>query len=211
MANFSLNKVVRILIQADLVFLSAFGLITPIFAVFITSQIKGGDIKVVGFAAAVYWILKSILQIPIGKFLDKRKGERDDLYCLVIGYFLAGIVAFGYIFSYLPWHIYGLQAIYAIGMAMGIPAWAAIFTRHIDRGKEAFEWSLESSALSFGVGVTGALGGILVSRFGFNLVFILTGIFAILGGLMPLLIFKHIIPRGDHYIRFPEIKKPPFL
>lgn len=209
MVKVKINKVVRILIQTDLIFFSAFGLIIPIFAIFITQQIKGGDVKVVGFAAATYWILKSILQIPIGRFLDKLKGERDDLYFLITGYLLTAIVPFGYIFSFLPWHIYALQAIYAIGMAMAVPAWAAIFTRHIDKGKEAFEWSLENSALSFGIGITGAIGGILVSKFGFDLVFAMVGILAILGGLFPLLIYKNIVPRGDHHLRFPKIKKPP--
>lgn len=209
MAKIKVNKVIITLIKADLVFLSAFGLTTPIFAVFILDQIKGGDVKMVGFAAAIYWILKSLFQIPISRFLDKERGEKDDLYCLVIGFLVAAIVPFGYIFSSFPWHIYVLQVIYGIGMAMYIPSWCAIFTRHIDKGKEAFEWSLNSSSLGFGIGITGAVGGILASQFGFNLLFVVVGIFAILGGLIPLLICKNIIPKGDHYIRVPETKKPP--
>jgi len=102
MAKFSLNKVVRNLIQTDLIFISSFGLITPVFAVFITKQIEGGDVEVVGFAAAIYWIFKAILQIPIGKFLDKHEGEKDDVSFLVLGYILAAIVPIGYIFSFLP-------------------------------------------------------------------------------------------------------------
>ena len=202
MGKFSINKIIKILIGADFVFLSALGLITPIFAVFVTGQIEGGDVKVVGFAAAIYWILKSILQVPIGKFLDKRKGERDDLCFLVIGYFIVACVQFGYILSSLPWHIYLLEGIYAFGMAMAIPAWPAIFTRHIDKGKEAFEWSMESTALSFGSGVTGALGGILVSKFGFNLVFLIAGFIAMSGGLLPLFIVKDVKKRGDHHLAF---------
>ena len=202
----SINKIVRILIQTDLIFISSFGLITPIFAVFITKQIKGGSIEVVGFAAAVYWILKAIFQIPIGKFLDKCRGEKDDIYFLVLGYVLAAIVPLGYIFSFLPWHIYLLQAVYSIGMAMAIPAWAAIFTRHIDGGKEAFEWSLESTGLSFGSGITGAIGGILVAKFGFNMVFIIVSVLALIGAFLPLLIYKDVAPRGDHHLRFSKIK-----
>ena len=202
MGKFSINKIIRILIGADFIFLSALGLIAPIFAVFITQQIKGGDVRVVGFAAAIYWIAKSILQVPIGKFLDKRMGERDDLYFLVIGYLVVACVQFGYILSFLPWHIYLLEGIYAIGMAMAIPAWPAIFTRHIDKGKEAFEWSLESTALSFGSGVTGALGGILVAKFGFNMVFLIAGFVALFGGLLPLFIVKDVEKRGDHHLRF---------
>ncbi|OGZ32870.1 MAG: hypothetical protein A2V69_00650 [Candidatus Portnoybacteria bacterium RBG_13_40_8] len=202
MGRFSINKIIRILIGADFIFLSALGLITPIFAVFITGQIKGGTVEVVGFAAGIYWILKSFLQLPIGKFLDKRKGERDDLCFLVIGYLIVACVQFGYILSSLPWHVYLLEGIYAFGMAMAIPAWPAIFTRHIDKGKEAFEWSLESTALSFGSGVTGALGGILVAKFGFNLVFLVAGFIAMFGGFLPLFIVKDVEKKGDHHLRF---------
>lgn len=211
MAKFSINRVIKTLIKSDVIFLSAFGLITPIFAVFVTDQIQGGDVKVVGFAAAIYWILKSILQIPISKFLDKTKGEKDDLYFLVIGFFVAAFVPFGYIFSTFPWHIYILEAIYAIGLAMVVPGWYAIFSRHLDKGKEAFEWALDSTTVGIGTGITGAVGGILVSQFGFNMVFVIVGIFALLGALLPLLIRKDIISKGDGYIRFLGIKKPPFL
>jgi len=79
-----INKVIRTLIGADLVFLSALGFVNPIFAIFITSRIKAGSLEVIGFAAAIYWITKSILEIPVGRFLDKRKGEKDDLYFFVI-------------------------------------------------------------------------------------------------------------------------------
>lgn len=198
----SINKIVRTLIGADLIFLSALGLINPIFAVFITDQIKGGDVKMIGFAAAIYWIVKSLLQVPIGNFLDKRKGEKDDLYFLIFGYLIVALVPFGYIFSFLPWHIYILEGVYAIGMAMYYPSWCAIFTRHIDKGKEAFEWSLESATLGIGAGITGAVGGILASKFGFDLVFILVGAMAIISGFFPLFIYKDVKPKGDGYFRF---------
>lgn len=209
MAKIKINKVVKTMIQADLIFVSAFGLIAPIFAIFITDQIKGGDIKVVGFAAAIYWILQSLPQIPIGKYLDKNVGEKDDFYFVIGGYFLAALAPLGYIFSSLPWHIYVLQALYAIGMSMALPGWAAIFTRHIDKGKEAFEWSLESTAMGLGAGITGAIGGILASKFGFNIVFIIVAIGALLGTLLLFTIYKHIFPRGDHHLRIPKPQKPP--
>lgn len=208
MARPLINKIIRTLIQADVVFLSAFGLITPIFAVFITEQIRGGDVKVVGFAAAIYWILKSLLQIPISRFLDKTKGEKDDFYFLVFGFLIAAIVPFGYIFSFLPLHIYILEAIYSIGMAMAYPSWCAIFTRHIDKGKEAFAWAADSTIIGIGVGITGAVGGILVSKFGFNLVFVIVGFLALIGALLPFAIYKEITTRGNGYLRF--LRRPFF-
>ncbi len=208
MAKNKINKVVKIMIQADLIFISAFGFITPIFAVFITDKIQGGNVKVAGFAAAIYWILKSLLQVPIGKFLDKHLGEKDDFWLTIAGYFLAVLVPVGYLFSNLPWHIYCLQAVYGIAMGMSIPGWAAIFTRHIDKGKEAFEWSLESTAIGLGAGITGAIGGVLASQFGFNLVFISASLLALAGSLLLLAIRKNIYPKKDHHSYIPKTKNP---
>lgn len=204
-----INKIIRILIQADVIFLSAFGFITPIFAVFVTEQIKGGDVRVVGFAAAIYWILKSILQIPISKFLDKKKGEKDDLYFMITGFLIATIIPFGWLLASLPWHIYMLEAIYSVGMALAVPSWYAIFTRHIDKGKEAFDWAAYSTSIGVGTGVTGAVGGILVSKFGFDAVFIIVGILAFLGSLSLFLIRKDVSVRGNGYLRFFRFLKPP--
>jgi MFS family permease len=200
--KFSINKIVFFLIKADFFFFSALGLIAPVFAVFLTDKLKDGNIEVAGFAVAIYWIVKSIFEIPIGKFLDKRKGERDDLLFLVLGYFVVGLIHFGYTQATLSWHIYILEAIYAIAMATAMPGWSAMFTRHIDKGKEGFEWSIEHVAYSVGVGITGALSGILVTKYGFNAVFVIAGIVAIIGSLIPLFVYKDVNISGDNKIRF---------
>lgn len=209
----SINKVIKVLTLSDVALLTGFGFVSPIFAIFITDQIQGGNIQVVGFAAAIYWIVKSVLQIPFGKYLDKVKGEKDDLWFVVIGNILAAIAVFGYIFSSLPWHIYLAQGIYSLGMAMNIPGWSAIFTRHIDKGKEAFEWSTRSTFIGFGAGIAGALGGIIAAKFGFNVLFAGVGIFALVSAILPFLIYKDIFPR-DHFLpRVPEAKglQEPYL
>jgi len=209
----SINKVIKILIFSDVLLLTGVGFISPIFAIFITDQIQGGNIQVVGFAAAIYWIVKSVLQIPFGKYLDKVKGERDDLWFVVIGNILAAIAVFGYIFSFLPWHIYLCQGIYSLGMAMNIPGWCAIFTRHIDKGKEAFEWSTRSTFIGFGAGIAGALGVIVAAKFGFNVLFTGVGIFALASAFLPFLIYKDIFPRNHFLPRAPEAKglQEPYL
>jgi len=66
----SINKVVKILVLSDFVLLFGWGLIAPILAIFITQQIQGGDAKVAGIAVGIYWLLKSIVQIPIGSRLS---------------------------------------------------------------------------------------------------------------------------------------------
>ncbi|MBZ9569720.1 MFS transporter [Patescibacteria group bacterium] len=208
----SINKVIRILIFSDLALNGAWGLIGPIFAIFVVQKIAAGSAiegaKIAGFASLTYWIVKSILQIPIGRYLDKNRGEKDDFWFMVFGTFLTGLTPFGFMIASRPWHIYGFQILHAIGMAMVIPSWSAIFTRHIDKGKEAFEWGLESTSLGFGAGIAGAIGGILVAIFGFKVVFILVGTFTIISACILLLIHKEIAPRDKLFPRIPPFRMP---
>lgn len=201
----SINKVIKILILSDLILLFGWGLIVPILAIFITEQIKGGDVRVAGMAIGLYWLVKSIIQIPIGRYLDQKKGEKDDYYFMIFGIFLASLVPLGFIFAKLPWHIYFLQIIHALGMAMNIPAWGGIFVRHVDKGKEALSWSFESSAIGIGAGIAGILGGAIAKFFGFVPLFIGVFVFGIISAFLLFLISKDLIPKDKVF----PIPKPP--
>jgi len=197
-----INKIVKYLVLSDLVFWAGWGLITPVFAIFIVDRIQGGTAFVVGIASAIYWILKSILRIPIGMFLDKTIGERDDYWFLTVGLFMAAFVPFGYAIATLPWHIYMLQVFYAIGMAMSLSGWTAIFTRHIDKGKEATEWGIDATSVGLGAGISAAIGGWAVTQFGFALVLIAVGILGLIGASILFLLRDEIKGVFDHGLHF---------
>ncbi len=190
-----MNKVIKVLILADIALIGGIGFVAPIFAIFLTERIEGGDLKMVGYAAAIYWIVKSLVVIPFGSYLDRNHGEKDDVLFIIIGSFLTALSVFGYIFSRYPWHIYLLQVIYAVGIGMNVPGYTAIFTRHINKGKEAFDWSVRSALTGAGAGAAGALGGIIAARFGFNFLFISVSIFLVISAFLPLLIIKEILPK----------------
>jgi len=191
----SINKVVKILVFSDLILLFGWGLIAPILAIFIVEGIKGGDAGVAGTAVGIYWILKSLLQIPIGSYLDKNHGEKDDYYFLIGGTLLASLAPLGFIFSSLPWHMYALQSLHAVGAALSLPAWCGIFTRHIGKGKEAQSWALDSSAIGLGAGVAGIIGGIVAKTFGFIPLFVGVSILGIISALLCILIKKELLPK----------------
>lgn len=195
-----MNKVIKILTLSDVALLTGLGFIAPIFAIFLTENIKGGSVEVVGFAAAIYWLVHSLTMVPFGRYLDKHPGEKDDLWFIVIGNILGAVAVFGYIFSRLPWHIYVLQGIYGLGMGMNLVGYTAIFTRHIDKNKEASEWGLRSSLVGIGSGVAGALGGVIAYNFGFNVLFVSCGIFIILSAFLLPLISKEMKPKDGTVI-----------
>lgn len=175
-----LNKIIKYLILADLAFWSGWGLVTPVFAIFISETIIGGNAVVAGLAFGIYWTVKSFFQYPIGLYLDNKKGDKDDYFFLVCGFLISSLIPIGYIFTQYPWQVYILQVFYGVGMAMSIAGWRALFTRSIDKGQESSQWSLDDALLGFGQGILGLLSGLAVFYLGFKFTFIIASCFGLI-------------------------------
>lgn len=189
------NKIVLTLVTLDFFLNSAFGTIAPFFAIFITGNIAGGSATVAGFATAVYWIIKSLVQLPVARWLDKTDGEIDDFWAMFGGYLGVSIVPMLYFFASESWHIYVAQAFFGFCMAWAVPAWFSIFTRHLDKFRISFEWSLYSVfSVGMATALAGVIGGILVDEFGFKAIFIIASLI-ILGTALGLLAIKNEIYR----------------
>lgn len=191
-----LNQVILVVVMADFVLVGAFGFLPPIFAIFVSEQIAGASVATVGFAITIYWATKSILQLFVARFIDRNHGEIDDFYFMIAGGLLsAGVVSLFY-FATAVWHIYLLEFVIGIGDAMSVPPLYGIFTRHIDKGKEGFEWSLYSSfSIGAGSALGGALGGILATVVGFRAMFPIVAVLAFFATIMLLFLKPYIRPR----------------
>jgi len=189
-----INLVIRFLTFSDLIVVSGFGLIAPIFAVFITDNIKGGDVEVVGLAAGIYLVAKSIFQIPFGIIIDKIRGEKDDFWFMFIGYMLFSAAPLMYIIISTPFQLYAFQFAYGIMNALASPSWYAIFTRHIDKNYEGMEWAIYSTVTQLGAAGAALLGGLLAARFGFNFLFVAVSIASFIGSFFLLGIYRKMRP-----------------
>lgn len=197
-----LNKVITIIIFSDFILTTAASLLTPIFALFVMGEIRGGSARAVGFSIAIYWIVKSALQLPIARYLDRNHGEIDDHRFMIMGLIMGSVVIGAFFFASELWHLYALQALLGIADAMLLPPFYAIFTRHIDRGSEGFDWSLRSS-LSFGGGaaIGGALGGILLAMIGFRKVFLLSSLLYLGSAGILLFLQPYLIPKTSRPVK----------
>ena len=192
-----INKIIKVLMLSDFIIITAFGFIGPIFAIFITDKIKGGTIETVGFASAIYWVAAVLTRLPIARYIDKTKSEKDDFYFMIFGSLLIAVVPFLFIASTKIWHIYLIQMLYGLGYSLRLPGWYGMFTRHIDKGREGYEWSFDSLISGVGSGAAAAFGGIMAFRLGFEVLFILVGAISILGSAV--LIFLYYIIEPNHH------------
>lgn len=193
--DITVNGVIRHFVLADLLFFAGWGLIGPIFALFVSQKIPGANLVIVGTAVAIYWVVKSVLQVPVAIFLDKNKGEKDDFYTLLIGLSLAGFTALGFLFIN---NITGLYIMICFqGLAFGLytPSWSAIFTRHLDKENCSLDWSVDSAAIGIGSGIAAFIGGNVAAIWGFNAVFFATSILSFASVFILFSLPKLILPK----------------
>jgi MFS family permease len=192
--NVKVGEVVRYFILSDFVLIAGWGMVQPIFAVFVISNIEGATLATVGVGTAIYWLVRSFLQLPIARYLDAHRGEEDDFYVLVVSLIVAGIAALLFLAVRTTWHLYLVQGLQGLAFALYTPAWTGIFSRHLDRRQQSFNWTLDSTAVGISFAASGLLGGFIVEWFGFEAVFILAGVFSLGSTLFILSVPRLIYP-----------------
>jgi predicted MFS family arabinose efflux permease len=175
-----LSRFITFLIGSDLIFHSGWGLINPIFAIFIIQNVPGGKIEMAGLLVATYWIVKSAVQPFFANFFDLNLGERDDFAFLIRGMFAVSFIPLGYLLVNQLWQLFVLQALYGVAMGIVVPSWYGMFTRHLKKGWEAFSWSIQSTSLGFASGFAAAFGSVIAGSLGFNAVFVVASLLSLL-------------------------------
>ena len=176
-----MNKTIKYLMLSDLCIMTGFGLIAPILAIFIKEDMQGGTIFAAGFATAVFIITKSIIQLPFSRYVDKHD---DKLRWLKIGTFGLSLVPIFYIFATTVGHIYVIETFHGLVSGLTFPTFLGIWSTHLDKGHESFEWSVYSTLVGVGAAATAAIGGIFAQSIGFNLTFLLVAAFSFIGFFM---------------------------
>jgi hypothetical protein len=187
-----INPIIRVMTISDLVILGGFGLIAPIFAIFITDSIQGGTVAVVGISQAVFLLAKSIFQIPAAIVMDAVKGEKDDFWAMLTGSILYSAVPVLYLLVDTPLGLYIVQFVYGLSAAVVQPAWNAIWMRHIDRGHEGVESGVYFTMIGLASALTAMLGGYLAETVGFAVLFYIVSVVSLIGSMFLTIVYKRL-------------------
>ena|SRR3989339_103194 len=179
-----INPVIRFLIISDVVIIGAGGLLGPIFAIFVEDFVVGGNEVVAGIAAAIYLSTKSVLQIPTAHMIDRIKGERDDFWLMFIFSILSALIPLFYLIVRTPFELYAVQFLLGLFTSITFPTYMAIFTRHIDKHKEATEWGVYFTIIDITSAVLAAVGGFVAGYFGFQVLICMVVFLSVVGSLL---------------------------
>lgn len=194
-SEFKVNRVIKYFVLSDLFFWGGWGLINPIFALFVVGRISGASVVTVGIATALYWVVKALAQIPLALYLDRRDRDHFDLHFLIIGLMFAGFIAMLFPLVTDIGLLYALMVFQGIAYGIYTPSWSAVFSRHLDKNHYAFDWSLDSTTVGLSSGAAALIGGAIAGVLGFDMVFVLTGFFSFASGLLLLAVPDLVMPK----------------
>ncbi len=175
-----MNLALKILLFADGLFLLAGAMLGPIYAIFV--ERIGGDILTAGTSFAIFSLVMGILILVFGKIEDIFLKETELWICL--GYLIIAIGFFGYLHVTSPLHLFIVQIILGIGEAIQIPGYSAVYSRHLDHKKYAFQWGAWDSIRNFAAALGAIAGALIVTVFGFKPLFIIMGSLALAGSVI---------------------------
>jgi MFS family permease len=179
------NRQLRILLSTNALILFAGAMLGPIYAIFVEEV--GGDILDAGLAGAVFALAAGVTTLISGRIVD---GMKENEIVLITGYLImsAGFLFYLRVDSVMM--ILVAQVIVGFGEALYSPAFDAIYSKHLDKGKAGSEWGAWESMNYFTVALASAVGGFLAAKFGFELLFIIMSILCLVSAA-----YLYLLPR----------------
>lgn len=167
----------RILLFGSNIWYLGEGMLGPLFAVF--GERVGGSVLDISWAWAIYLIIIGVLVILIGDISDKRGKEK----LMVAGYALNAFFTFCYLLVSEPAHLFVVQAGLGVAAALAIPTWMSLYARYEDRKHEGLTWGVAAGLNRILTGVALVIGGLIVTYFSFEVLFITMGIIQVIATL----------------------------
>ncbi|TSC56456.1 MAG: major facilitator superfamily protein [Parcubacteria group bacterium Gr01-1014_18] len=158
----------KILLYSSNLWNFADGMLGPLFAVF--AEKIGGDILDVTWAWAIYLIITGVFVILVGKYSDYYSKEK----IMIAGYALTALCTFSYIFVETPLHLFIVQAILGLAVALCNPTWYALYSKYSPKDS-GFTWGLADGQAKILIGLAILAGGFIVENYSFDTLFIIMG------------------------------------
>lgn len=171
------NRIEKILLIGGGFWYFGEGMLGPLFAIF--AQKIGGNVLEITWAWATYLLVLGILTLILGKYSDKCNKKK----MMISGYSLNAIFTFGYLFVKNPWSLLLVQAGLGLACALATPTWDALYSEHMNKKKDGDAWGLADGLPYIVTGMAVIIGGLIVTYYSFNYLFITMGIIQVIAAI----------------------------
>lgn len=171
-----LDKTTRILLGTNGLILVAGAMLGPIYAMFVEEV--GGSLLDASYAFAIFATAAGITSILSGRISDKVK---ENTHIVVIGYGIMGVGFLGFLLVHTIWTLLVMEMVIGFGEAIYAPAFDSIYSKHLARHRFGRGWGMWEAMNYFTTAFGAIAGGVLVTLFGFNTIFVIMGLLCFMG------------------------------
>lgn len=176
-----MHRNIKILLASSIFLHIGINLFAPLYAIFV--QEVGGTLADAGIAVGIYAIFQGVLYLL---FRHTPQHYFSHRHMVSVGYFIYALSYFAYIFASVPFHIYLIQALLAVGEVIITPAWSAIIATSLNKGAERNTYADFFGYRAIFQGIAAILGGFFVLRFGFDTMFVFMAAVALIASTLVL-------------------------
>jgi predicted MFS family arabinose efflux permease len=180
-----MNRSLRILILLNTLFTFVFGIFAPFYAVFV--QKIGGDIAFAGLSWGVFAMVSGIMTLLFSRWSLRVKEEE---LLLATGYAIRCVVFLSYAYMSSMSQLIITQVLWGIAVAIGVPAFDALYSKHTSRESSIAEWGGLEGVSSIATGFAALLGGFIIQTYDFQPIF-----FVMAGVTFLLALYLWLLPR----------------
>lgn len=182
-----INPIIRAFITSEFFFWSAWNSITPIFTVFVMKGIDGSNIAIATSAYSFHLVVRIATELLIGKKFPYSK-DRVKIFITLLGLVIISIAYIGLAFTRSIQAIFLFFGLIGLGFGIASPAKLSLFSIHLDRKKETYEWSVYDAISMGGMAISAFLAGLIIHEWGFQTMFALAALINFIGILPYLLL-----------------------
>ena len=166
--------------------------ISALSGLYLATKLDMDAVQVIAIGTSIYYITRSVIQMPIGKITDKIKSDSDEILFLLIGAILMGLPFIVYPFISIPVHYYILQFVFGLGVSFNLTNWRKLFALNVDKNREGAQYGFYEICMSGGAAIFSALIGSLgsLSNRYFDIIIVSAGIVMLLASVWIFLIHK---------------------
>jgi hypothetical protein len=161
-----MNRILKTLLATEGLWMLSVGLFGPIYAIFVAKI--GGDVLEAGGAYAAFSLAAGFMVFFISRWEEHVK-HKEKL--IVLGHAIGAAGILGYLFVANPIHLFIVQIMLGLAEAIGSPAFDGIYSKNLDKGRFISEWGMYDSMDYFVTGISAAIGGVIASIYGFQVLF----------------------------------------
>lgn len=182
------DPIVKTFIISECFFCAGWNLITPLFAVFVVENVIAGSIEFAAAGFSLFLIVRVIFELITGNFWAKGS-DRKKMILITIGFLINSIAYLGFANSQDITQVFIFYAVLGAGIGISTPTKNSLFSVHLDKNREANEWSIADATAAICMALATTLGGFIAATYGFRLLFIVGAVVNILAILPYLLVY----------------------